>query len=120
MARSKWMVVQVVVAAVVCAYGVGAVVGRFRVSHRVDEEVRRLQGIVTTLGREDRAYGDLMAARSTHPAAWVLGAVESKAQLEVVRARVADVFGAAEAARMVGPVRVLGEMTGTTTRGTGK
>src|SRR5690348_7974688 len=102
MARSKWMVVQVVVAAVVCAYGVGAVVGHFRVSHRVDEEVRRLQGIVTTLGREDRAYGDLMAARSTHPAAWILGAVESKAQLEVVRARVADVFGAAEAARMVG------------------
>ena len=106
MPRSKTDISKLTLAAIFCAFGVAAVGAHFWVSYRVGQDCSRLERIVSSLAATDSAYADLKVIRSSHPKAWIFGTVDNSARKEVVRAKVAEVFGDGEARRMVGLIRL--------------
>lgn len=106
MPHSKTAPWKVALAALFCAVGLAAVGGHYWVSYRVDQDVSRLRVIVSSLAATDSAYADLKVFRSTHPKAWIFGTVNDPQRKEVVRAKVAEAFGAEEARRIVSQIRL--------------
>jgi hypothetical protein len=106
MPRSKTASWKIALAAILCAFGVAAVGGHYWVSCRVDQDVSRLKVIVSSLAASGSGYADLKVVRSTHPKAWVFGTVDDPTRKEAVRAKVAEVFGAEEARRIVSQIRL--------------
>jgi hypothetical protein len=106
MSRPKTAPWKIALAAIFCAFGVATVIGHYWVSYRVDQDVSRLKVIVSSLQASDSGYGKLNVIRSSHPKAWIFGEVDSQSRIDAVRAKVAEVFGAEEAQRIVSLIRL--------------
>jgi hypothetical protein len=107
MSQSKTASWKIALAAIFCAFAVTAVVSHFWVSYRVDQDVARLNVIVSALAASDSGYGDLKVVRSTHPHAFIFGTLDSQARIDAVHAKVARSFGPDETRRIVSQIRLL-------------